>query len=585
MCGFTCIFEKTCHHTRDYSGMVSKMLREISHRGPDEQKIHLDTQNGVYIGFCRLSMVDIKMSMQPFWDNQHKIAIIFNGEIYNYKTLRKEFDENSFWTNGEVELLLKLYKRYGESFVKKLDGMFALCVIDLLNGVVFAARDKQGIKPLYYYENHQFFMFASELKAIRAVIPLNINHKAIEMYFSYRFIPAPYTVYNDVFKLKAGEQITLYVDGGVKKKQYSKYNVHFPEIQYNAGDCEKIIKSNILSTYDHSDVPIGLFLSGGIDSGIVASVLRDRLRSEGKVFHIEYPGSFVEIPEEKSLLQLISETGIKCDRIVFDDSILDIIEHIIFSLDEPFYSTVSASTYALSKNAKKTVKGVLTGDGSDELIYGYRYLREAIHHRDPYQAYLDGIGWLKYINYRSLLEAYSLHNDDISHILFSDCMIQNNAPETLRRVEVFKRLPDYHLMRIDRLTMAFGIEARLPYLRNECVEMFLGIKSEMFLKSDVKGPIKRAFSSSIPSVLLQTEKQPFYAPIKKWIEGSLCKDIKKTFINKDIVELLHLNYKAIGQMISNYHGSYADVSNIWGMYLLLKWGQKELQSRRWMNGS
>lgn len=504
MCGFTCIIEKSCNCIKDYSDTIYKMLEEISHRGPDEQKIYLDKKNRIYIGFCRLSMVDIKMSMQPFWDIEHKTAIMFNGEIYNYKILRREFIENTFYTNGEAELLLNLYKRYGESFVKKLDGMFAICVIDLLNGVIFAARDKQGIKPLYYYEDNSVFMLASELKAIRAVIPLEINHRAIEMYFSYRFIPAPYTIYNDVFKLKAGEQITFLINEETTKKHCSKYNYIVSEAQFNASNCERVLRRNIISTFNHGDVPIGLYLSGGIDSGIIASLIKDKLHNEGRTLHIEYPGNFEEMPEERTLMSAISELGIKCNRIIFDDTILNNIEHIVFSLDEPFYSTVSASTYALSKKAKESVKGVLTGDGSDELIFGYKYLREALQQRDPYQAYLDGIGWLKYVDYRSLLESYSLNNDDISHILFSDCIIPNSAPETLRRVEVFRRLPDYHLMRLDRLTMAFGVEARVPYLRNECVEMFLEIGSELFLKTEAKSPLKKAFFSTLPPVLLQT---------------------------------------------------------------------------------
>lgn len=580
MCGFTCIIEKTYNCKKDYSNTVYKMLGELSHRGPDEQKIYLDNKNGVYIGFCRLSMVDIKMSTQPFWDDEHKTAITFNGEIYNYTILRREFSEETYYTSGEAELLLKLYKRYGESFVSKLDGMFAICIIDLLNGVIFATRDKQGIKPLYYYEDSNIFMLASELKAIRAVIPLEINHRAIEMYFSYRFIPAPYTIYNDVFKLKAGEQITFFMHSETTTKHCFQYNYTLPENPFNADDCEKTIRRNIVSTFNHGDVPIGLFLSGGIDSGIIASVLKERLRHEESTLHIEYSGSCEEISEERILLSVISELGIKCKKVLFDEVILDNLESIIFSLDEPFYSTVSASTYALSKEAKDSVKGILTGDGSDELIFGYKYLRKALQQRDPYQAYLDGIGWLKYVDYRSLLESYSMNNDDISQILFSDCIIPDSTSETLRRVEVFKRLPDYHLARLDRMTMAFGIEARVPYLRNECVDMFLGIGSETFLKSDVKSPLKSAFSSTLPSVLLQTVKQPFYAPTKRWIEEILYEDIKRTFGNKDIAELLRVNYKAINKLLSDYSGSYADVSNIWGLYLLLKWGQTELDRKQ-----
>ena len=193
--------------------------------------------------------------------------------------------------------------------------------------------------------------------------------------------------YNDVFKLKAGEQIIFLMNEGTTRKHCSKYNYIVPETQFNASNCERVLRRSIISTFNHGDVPIGLYLSGGIDSGIIASIIKDKLRNEGSALHIEYPGNSEKMLEERTLLPVISELGIRCKRIVFDDTILDNIERIAFSLDEPFYSTVSASTYALSKKAKESVKGVLTGDGSDELIYGYKYLREALQQRDPYQAY------------------------------------------------------------------------------------------------------------------------------------------------------------------------------------------------------
>ncbi len=581
MCGFVCVFQKKpVIANRDYFGAVTMMLKSISHRGPDDQKIYSNPTQGLHIGFCRLSMVDVKMSMQPFWDTNERTAVIFNGEIYNYKSLRKEVGETTFGTLGEVELILQLYKMYGESFIEKLDGMFAICIIDLLKGKVFAVRDKQGIKPLYYYEDEYAYILASELKAIRTVYPLEINPLAIEMYLSFRFIPAPYSIYKKVSKLKAGEQITFYRDGEISKKCYVQYNTDFSQRLFNADECRNVLKRNIDSTFDHGEVPVGLFLSGGIDSGIIAAILKDRLKDKGSTYHIEYSYDRENNPEENVFKLLVSQLGIDCGRIVFNDAILNNIDRIVFALDEPFYSTVSASTYSLSFHAKKTVKGVLTGDGSDELIYGYKYLRNAINQKDPYEAYRNGIGWLKYIDYRSLLDSCSLHSDDISHFLYSDCCITGNILETLRRVEVFKRLPDYHLMRVDRLTMAFGLEARLPYLRSECVDMFLSINGDYFIQSEAKSPLKEAFSSSLPSVLLSSKKQPFYAPVKKWIENTLQQDIQKTFCNKEVIKLLGLNFKAVNRMLYMYDGSYAAVSNIWGMYLLLKWGQTELDRRQ-----
>lgn len=197
------------------------------------------TAGGVFMN-CKMNMVDVKMSMQPFWDTNERTAVIFNGEIYNYKSLRKEVGETTFGTLGEVELILQLYKMYGESFIEKLDGMFAICIIDLLKGKVFAVRDKQGIKPLYYYEDEYAYILASELKAIRAVYPLEINPLAIEMYLSFRFIPAPYSIYDKVSKLKAGEQITFYRDGEISKKCYVQYNTDFSQRQFNADECRNV---------------------------------------------------------------------------------------------------------------------------------------------------------------------------------------------------------------------------------------------------------------------------------------------------------------------------------------------------------
>ena len=241
MCGFVCVFrKKTVIANRDYFGAITMMLKSISHRGPDDQKIYSNPTQGLHIGFCRLSMVDVKMSMQPFWDTNERTAVIFNGEIYNYKSLRKEVGETTFGTLGEVELILQLYKMYGESFIEKLDGMFAICIIDLLKGKVFAVRDKQGIKPLYYYEDEYAYILASELKAIRAVYLLEINPLAIEMYLSFRFIPAPYSIYDKVSKLKAGEQITFYRDGEISKKCYVQYNTDFSQRQFNADECRNV---------------------------------------------------------------------------------------------------------------------------------------------------------------------------------------------------------------------------------------------------------------------------------------------------------------------------------------------------------
>lgn len=257
------------------------------------------------------------------------------------------------------------------------------------------------------------------------------------------------------------------------------------------------------------------------------------------------------------------------NRIMLSDSILSLLNDAVYHLDEPFYSSVSVSTYSLAKQASKYVKGVMTGDGSDELLFGYEYLRSALTSSSEYEKYLSGIGWLKYESPSEWLTSYSLSQDEIKHILFSDCEVSGNIPETLRRVELYKRLPDYHMMRVDKLTMACGLEARVPYLRNDYADFMLSIDSCVFLKEkDTKSVLKKSFRNLLPRELLCTIKKPFTAPIKQWLEHELKEDVCRLINGKWLLQQLPLNCSKITQLLTNYRGTYADVSNLWGIYLL-----------------
>ena len=274
--------------------------------------------------------------------------------------------------------------------------------------------------------------------------------------------------------------------------------------------------------------------------------------------------------------QLSKELNIQFEKIILSNQILECLNKVVYFLDEPFYSTVSISTFCLSQKASKVVKGVLTGDGSDELIYGYNYIRKALSSKNAYDEYLGGIGWLKNIEHDEILGKSFFTKGDVSQILFSDCEIHNNINETLRRVELFKRLPDYHMMRVDKLTMSFGLEARLPYLRNNYASYTLGIQSHEFINGqDPKRILKKSLKQYLPKTLASTIKRPFNAPIKHWIENDLASDINKVFNNNLLIDRLQLNKKRVNQLLFDYNGDYASVSNVWGVYLLLKWCEIE----------
>lgn len=572
MCGFVGIIEtnKEINRTND---MLS-MLERIKHRGPDDSKTLISETNGVYLGFARLSMIDLESSAQPFYKDPQKCIVLFNGEIYNYRELMEEMINKgaSFRTNGEVETILELYKYYGIDFVHKLDGMFSICIVDIEKGKTYIIRDRIGIKPLYYSKTGSSFSFFSELKSMPAYIEKKIDKKALKLYFHLRFVPSPFSIFENVKKVCAGEWICFDNNGNVTHYQYYKHNRKFETRHIDRLKIRNIIQQNIIDTYETSDVPIGLFLSGGIDSGIIAATLNNSVKT------ISLNNNEDEIMVTDAI---INQYNLDAERLDPPDKVQDLLKEVIYYLDEPFYSSVSLSTFILSQSARKYVKGVLTGDGSDELIFGYKYIKDALDKDDILEAYLSGLGWVKDYKINDLLLSDDIDKDELYSILFDDCMM-DDIFETIRRFEVFKRLPDYHLTRVDRLSMASGLEARVPYLRNSYIEYIMGIAPDsIFDPVDSKSLLKNSFSKLLPSELVNAPKKPFSAPIRRWIENDLKNDIERVFNDSVLTDMLELNSKAINTLLENYSGKYGDISNIWGLYLLLKWTEITFHEKRY----
>ena len=580
MCGFVGIIDKK--KNRNYTSAINISLDSIKHRGPDEQNLLIDKKKGIYLGFCRLAMIDIRGSAQPAYSYNNDILIMFNGEIYNYINLRFDLEKQgySFTTTGEVEVLIKLYEIYGEAFVDMLDGMFAICIVDLKKTKTILFRDRFGIKPIYYYENNEMLVFSSELKALRNMIPRKIDFFSVYLYLNLRFIPAPYTIYKNAFKVKAGEYV-VFSDLDKTNNQYTDYKKEYAYHPFSCEEFSYIVNENIYSTFKTSDVPLGIFLSGGIDSGIIATVLADALQKQvNAAYSIDYL-DMVQSDEIRIANEIATSLKIPYHNIQLEDHILDYLNKSVFSLDEPFYSTVSMSTMKLSEQAVKDVKGVLTGDGSDELVYGYQYIRNALSKtnvENMFDAYFQGIGWLKYISASELMKEPIFTQKDVIRVILEDCQVDSNPKETLRRIELFKRLPDYHLARIDRLSMRNGLEVRVPYLRTQYVDYMLSVAADTFvMNNDPKFLLKKGMKDRLPTALRRTYKKPFTAPVKRWIENDLKSDIISTFHDSLSLETMGLDKKSVLNVLNQYQGQYADVSNVWGIYLLLKWCKRDLQ--------
>lgn len=581
MCGFVGIIDKK--KNRDYTSAINLMIDRIKHRGPDEQKVSIDKERGIYLGFCRLAMIDIQGSAQPAYSHNNDVVIMFNGEIYNYIQLRLDLEKQgyAFKTTGEIEVVIKLYELYGVSFVDKLDGMFAICIVDLKQRKTILVRDKFGIKPVYYYENSEMLAFSSELKAIRSVVSEDIEKFSVYLYLNLRFIPAPYTIYKDTFKVKAGEYV-IFDDTGKRNCQYSVYNKEYDYHRFSCEEFFQVISDSILSTFKCSEVPLGIFLSGGVDSGIIATILADSLKNQKKAAYcIDYSAN-MKSDEVRVANEVAEFLNIPYHNVCLQDGVFGYLDKSVLSLDEPFYSTVSISTMGLSERAAQDVKGVLTGDGSDELVYGYKYIRNALSQtnvEDMFDTYFQGVGWLKYISASDLMRDIHFTQADIFNTIFDDCLVTNNPKETLRRVELFKRLPDYHLARVDRLSMANSLEARVPYLRKNYVDYMLSLSANTFIQSeDSKLLLKRGIGNILPTPLRYVYKKPFTAPVKRWIENELKDDIISVFNDYGMIERMGLDRRSVSRVLDQYQGDYADISNVWGIYLLLKWCKTDLKN-------
>ena len=566
MCGIACVYDLNSKEQNKNLNIIKKMTKTISHRGPD--KLTICKLNGhAFVGFVRLSMLDINNSNQPITNETKTLYLLFNGEIYNHKQLRKKLEKlgHTFSSNGDGEVIVHLYEEYGKNCVKYLDGMFAICVINLKNNSVFCARDFCGIKPLYYCLENNKLLVCSELKALLGVRDINqINFEALDLYLNIRFIPAPFCIIKNIYKIEPGECLE-FKDGKIKKYRYFKTNKIFiknKEKIYNL--LPKSVKETTIA-----DVKMGIFLSGGFDSFIISSINKNRKNL--LTFSVGYESVF-DYDEQQKAKEIAKTLGYANDsKTIKDSEILNLLQKSVYALDEPMYSTVSPSTLKLSSMAKNNVKGVLSGDGSDELFFGYKYVKDALQDNNIFDKYLNGISWLKYIDVKEIFPKSQLTPQKLLKVLLKNCEMPTPC-ETLRRVELFKKMPEYHLCRMDRLGMRNGIEARFPFLTKKIIINALSTDpKEIINTEDAKLYLKQKLNRFMIDDMWQTKKQPFTAPIKNWIEGCLWEDINKYFNNNLLLKKLHLNQNKCLQILKNYKGEYADVSNVWGIYLLLKW--------------
>lgn len=541
-------------------------IESIGHRGPDGMRI--EVLDKVTLGFVRLSIRDLSiMAMQPMYSSDRQVALVYNGEIYGYEKLKENLLKKGcrFRTSSDTEVILNAYLIYGEKFINYIDGMFAIAIYDKRKEKIFLYRDRIGIKPLFYYYNGKDFMFASELKAI---LKMEQNRKferdqtAIYDYFTYRYIPEPKTLFQKVYKMEPAMKLVFSLDDRkLTKEKYWNLKVSHAMMSKHKGleeNCEKVRALIGKSVEEQlvADVPVGTFLSGGVDSSIVSAEIFKRkknVQAFSMGFQVLHP-SEKEYDETKyaKLLAEVCQFPIMTGR--FDRSQLKLLKrHIREWYDEPFADTSCYPTYMISRMAKENrVPVILTGDGGDEVFGGYtRYavyqqkvrerpawtllcdlytkiLKSFFAKKELEEEFLDAVSLFAreaYAYTRCDKKAYIRHfkisydYDDFWY--FRKFYHEELPPMTRAQYIDFKTyLPADILTKVDRAAMQNSIETRVPLLSKELVEFAFGLSQEERCPGgELKGLLKKAYEEMIPKEILYKNKKGFSFPGSYWQSG------------------------------------------------------------------
>jgi len=599
--------------------ILQNMMASMQHRGPDAQGVWSHPGENVNLGHKRLSIVDLGSGSQPMQTKDHSLIVSFNGEIYNHLDLRNELTNrgHTFQTHhSDTEVLLHGYTEWGESLPQHLNGMWAFAIYDRRNGNIFISRDRFGEKPLFYTKRKGIFVFASELTAILkhpAVIPATISKLSLQKYFAYGFIPAPSTLYEGIYKLPAGNSLLLSVaDVRFTIKKYWDFCIEPAETiparaEEEWGEKLRELLHRAVQRRLMSDVPLGVFLSGGVDSSsITAMASQSCTGMQLKTFSIGFQeASFDETVYAKNISQLFHT---KHHETIFSvKKMHEIIPDILHKLDEPMGDSSLLPTFLLCQETRKYVTVSLSGDGGDELFAGYdpfRALRLAKLYNTivPYQlhkairlaiAHLPtshrnmSFGFRAKRALRGLSYPKELWNPiwlgplepkDISELFGEKINIEEvyaEAIETwdscLSATEVDKTLQFYTklylqddiLVKSDRASMMNSLEVRAPFLDIELVDFVRTIPSSYKFRNGVtKYILKKALEPILPKDILYRPKKGFGVPIGKWFkDGSIAvhKNCLPKFLNTDY----------IGKLINEHLSGAADQKSfLWNCLLL-----------------
>lgn len=618
---------------------LRRMTDLLRHRGPDDAGAHhsaLRVQQphgvipGAALGHRRLSIIDVACSQQPLSNEDGTVWVVFNGEIYNYRDLRRRLEASGhrFRTHGDTETLVHLYEDEGIDFLRHLNGMFALALWDQVRGRLILARDRLGQKPLVYRQERDRLLFASELKSLLAAggVPREIDPNSLDEYLTYQYVPHPNTIFQGTKKLPPGHY-ALFENRTLSVQPYWRPDFNC-EIDRPPAEYIEELRSRLTSSVAlrmQAEVPLGAFLSGGVDSSIIVALMQQLADRPVKTFSIGFP--VPEYDESHHAREVAEHLGTEHHEFQVEPHALEILPKLIWQYDEPFADSSAIPTYYVSQLTRRHVTVALSGDGGDELFAGYaRYravklaglidrlpgpLRAAfaarLWQRLPASARQKSLGrklkrfnealalpperryaqWISIFGesqraalYRDEFVAQLDQGDPLEFLASAFARVdQRDAVTAASLVDLLTYLPDDLMAKVDIASMAHGLECRQPFLDHRVVELAAGMPARLKMPGwRGKQILRQAFGHLLPQRVFTRPKMGFGVPLDHWFRGELRGYLQEVLLDPSTLGREYFRPEVVRQLVDDHLcGDFDHSARLWSLLVF------ELWQREWVD--
>jgi asparagine synthase (glutamine-hydrolysing) len=610
----------------DSRDLVHRMCEVIRHRGPDDEGLLVG--DGVALGMRRLSIIDLSTGHQPIHNEDKTVWIVFNGEIYNFRELRRELEaaDHRFYTSTDTEAIVHAYEQWGAAAIGRLRGMFGLAIWDTRSRTLLVARDRIGIKPLHYAAVGGRLYFGSEIKSLLCApdLPRDLDADALDHYLSFLYTPRDGSIFQNIHKLPPGHLLT-WADGRLRLERYWQLPAEesFDGSEADASAALHDVLADAVRSHLVSDVPLGAFLSGGVDSSLVVGLMAQTSGGRVKTFSIGFDEpAFDELEHAR---RVASHFGTDHHELVVKPDAISILDRLVAHFDEPFADSSAIPTWYVSEMARRHVTVVLSGDGGDELFGGYdryvphprvvafdRYGTSALRRVAataastlPHGA--RGKNFLRHVGRDDrgrYLDAIRFFSADEKPALLSDDLrgrLRQPDPETrlarhfarfarlpwasqMMRFDAETYLPDDVLTKVDRMSMAHSLESRVPLLDNEVIAFASRLPAAFKIKNGRrKHVLKEVAARLLPRDLLDRRKQGFGVPLGVWFRGNLRELFADTLLSPGSLGRGYFQPAFVRRLVDDHLSGHRDHTlRLWQLVVFERWHQQYVDA--WGSG-